>query len=317
MYKFGGIDANAQKKRDATADGLLKRINVKFVGTLLILNEVLPHLNTLSKVFQQNKIHYSAIKPSLESTKRRITEVLSSCNPLHVLKEALMGQYKDLELTLPSSQEEVLANLCQSYTLALEENLDRHFDQAAPVLEAFGIFNPTTLPAATVPEFMEYGVASVKILAGQFQFSEDQMTIQWQNFKYLMVSWKPPQNVLQGGKESKLSPTEWILRKIVKEHALLKESYSFLVDAGKICLTQPMSNVVERGASAVKRVKTRLRNRLKNDMLSTYLHVSINGPEPKSKECQVILAEAAQVWRNDHKRSLYPLNLPTIGGGEM
>lgn len=37
------------KERDATADGLLKRMNnIKFVGTLLILNEVLPHLNILS-----------------------------------------------------------------------------------------------------------------------------------------------------------------------------------------------------------------------------------------------------------------------------
>ena len=104
----------------------------------------------------------------------------------------MIGQYKDLELTLPSSQEEVLANLCQSYTLALEENLDRRFTQATPVLEAFSIFNPTTLPAATDPEFMEYGVESVKILAGQFQFSEDQMKTQWQNFKYLMLSWQPP-----------------------------------------------------------------------------------------------------------------------------
>ena len=306
------------KEYDATADGLLKRMNnIKFVGTLLILNEVLPHLNTLSKVFQKNKIHYSAIKPSLESIKRRITEVRSSCKPLHALKEALIGQYKDLELTLPSSQEELLANLCQSYTLALEENLDRRFTQATPVLEAFSIFNPTTLPAATDPEFMEYGVESVKILACQFQFSEEQMKTQWQNFKYLVLSWQPPQNVLQGGKESKLSPTEWILRKIVKEQALLKVSYSFLVDAAKICLTQPMSNaVVERGASAVKRVKTRLRNRLKNDMLSTCLHVSINGPEPKSEECQAILAEAAQVWRNTDKRNIPPLNLPRIGGSK-
>ena len=40
------------KEHDDTADGLLKRMNnVKFVGTLLILNEVLSHLNTLSKVF--------------------------------------------------------------------------------------------------------------------------------------------------------------------------------------------------------------------------------------------------------------------------
>ena len=39
-------------KEHDTADGLLKRMNnVKFVGTLLILNEVLSHLNTLSKVF--------------------------------------------------------------------------------------------------------------------------------------------------------------------------------------------------------------------------------------------------------------------------
>ncbi|KAL9977174.1 hypothetical protein ACROYT_G014552 [Oculina patagonica] len=48
-----------------------------------------------------------------------------------------------------------IGNICQSYTLALEENLDRRFNQAAPVLEAFGIFNPTTLPAVTDPEFME------------------------------------------------------------------------------------------------------------------------------------------------------------------
>ena len=154
----------------------------------------------------------------------------------------------------------------------------------------------------------------MKILAGQFQFSEDQMVAQWQNFKYLMLSWKPPQNVLQGN-NSKLSPTEWLLRKVVKEQALLKESYSFLVDAVKICLTQPVSNaVVERGASAIKKVKTRLRNRLKNDMLSACLQVSINGPEPNSEECEAILAEASQIWRNTHKRNLPPLNLPKIGG---
>ena len=172
----------------------------------------------------------------------------------------------------------------------------------APVLEVFSIFNPTTLPAATDPEFMEYSVESVKILSGQFQFSEDQMKTQWQNFQYLMLSWQPPQNVLQGGKESKLSPSE---------QALLKVSYSFLLDAAKICLTQPMSK--RKRSQCSQRMKTRLRNCLKNDMLSTFLHVSINGPEPKSEECQVILAEAAQVWRNTHKRNLPPLSLPRIG----
>ena len=303
------------QEHDATADGLIKRMNnVKFVGTLVLLNEVLPHLNTLSKVFQQNKMHYSAIQPSLECTKRMISEVKALMKPLAVLKEALETRYKDLELTLYSSQEQVLVNLCNNYISALIKNLNRQFTEAAPVLGAFSIFNPTTLPAASEPQFSEYGVANVKILAGQFQFSEDQMVAQWQNFKYLMLSWKPPQNLLQGN-NSKLSPTEWLLRKVVKEQALLKESYSFLVDAVKICLTQPVSNaVVERGASAIKRVKTRLRNCLKNDMLSACLQVSINGPEPNSEECEAILAEASQIWRNTHKRNLPPLNLPKIGG---
>ena len=77
------------KEHDATADGLLKKMNnVKFVHTHLILNKVLPHLSTLSKVSQQHKIHYSAINLSLESTKRRITEVRSSRKPLHVLKRS-------------------------------------------------------------------------------------------------------------------------------------------------------------------------------------------------------------------------------------
>lgn len=103
------------------------------------------------------------------------------------------------------------------------------------------------------------------------------MVAQWQNFKYLMLIWEPPHNVLQGN-NSQLSPTQWILQKVVKSQALLKESHSFLVEAVTICLTQPVSNaVVKRGASAIKRVKTRLQNHLKNDMLFACLQVSING----------------------------------------
>ena len=66
----------------------------------------------------------------------------------------------------------------------------------------------------------------------------------------------------------------------MKEQAFLEESYNLLVDTVKIGLTQPLSNAtVERRANAVKRVKTRLRNCLKNDMLSVCLQVSIYGPD--------------------------------------
>ena len=68
------------------------------------------------------------------------------------------------------------------------------------------------------------------------------------------------------------------------------------MDAAQTCLTQPMSNeVVERGASAVKTVKTRLRSRLKNDMMATLLHIPLNGPNHDTEECREMLTETTKV----------------------
>lgn len=80
-----------------------------------------------------------------------------------------------------------------------------------------------------------------------------------------------------------------------------------------------MSNaVVEQGASAVKRVKTRLRSRLKNDMMASLLHISLNGPNHDTEECKEMLVEATKVWRKMHFRNLPSLErLPIVGGSSM
>ena len=91
-----------------------------------------------------------------------------------------------------------------------------------------------------------------------------------------------------------------------------------IVDAAKTCLTQPMFNeVVERAASAVKRVKTRLRSRLKNDMMASLLHISANRPNHDTEECREMLTEATKVWRKTHFRNLPSLKkLPMVGGSD-
>ena len=62
----------------ATAQSLLQRMNnTKFVGMMLLLNAVLPYLNTLSKLFQKDHTCYTSIRPALESTKSRISEIQS------------------------------------------------------------------------------------------------------------------------------------------------------------------------------------------------------------------------------------------------
>lgn len=196
-----------------------------------------------------------------------------------------------------------LKNLVVNYTTVLERNLDRRFQDAAPVLEAFSIFDPTCLPKPEDPAFKKYGVDEVKVLCKQFQFNKDHTLAQWYNFKYLMSSWKVPSAVLRG--KDDLSPTEFTLRKVVKEQVAHRINFPQIVDAAQICLTQPMSNaVVERGASAVKRVKTRLRSRLKNDMMASLLHISLNGPDHDTEECKEMLVEATRVWRKTHFRNL-------------
>ena len=68
-----------------------------------------------------------------------------------------------------------------------------------------------------------------------------------------------------------------------------------LLELAEVCLSLPVSNAwPERGASAIKRLKTGLRSTLKNDMLNSLLQVSINGPEVK--DCQALITKEVKEW---------------------
>ena len=117
------------KEADATAQGLLQRMNnTKFVGMMLLLNAVLPHLNTLSKLFQKDHTCYTSIRPALESTKSRISEIRSSCDLVLELQTTIQpgGDYASLELELKDDGQVAafLKNLVINYTTVLERNLD-------------------------------------------------------------------------------------------------------------------------------------------------------------------------------------------------
>ena len=61
---------NNLKDSDATSLGLFTKVkNVKFIGTVYILSEVLPHLSTISKAFQKGAVDFSQIAPTIEYTK--------------------------------------------------------------------------------------------------------------------------------------------------------------------------------------------------------------------------------------------------------
>ena len=69
----------------------------------------------------------------------------------------------------------------------------------------------------------------------------------------------------------------------------------------------PVSNAwPERGCSALKRIKTRLRNRLNVDMLPSLLMITINGPKIGTSECESLLPAAVEKWQAQKKKRKMP-----------
>ena len=70
-----------------------------------------------------------------------------------------------------------------------------------------------------------------------------------------------------------------------------------LLYIAEVCLSLPASNAwPERGASAVKRLKNRLRSSLKNDVLKSLMHISINGPHSNDSDCERLIRDFVKKW---------------------
>ena len=113
---------------DATATGLLQQTsNLKFLGTVYLLREVLPILGHLSKTFQQGEVCLASIAPAIEYIADRLDEAGQQREHLGKLKEDLpeSGRLQRCEIPVMSPHmEEQLKNLTIKYVDALKENIE-------------------------------------------------------------------------------------------------------------------------------------------------------------------------------------------------
>lgn len=301
------------KDNDAVACGLLSKIgSSKFIGTIYILKEILPVLSNLSKNFQRGQVNFSHIQPSINYTTTKLTEISESKAPITALKRDLEGRLSSCDISLSTATENLLSNLLEKYVTALKDNIHNRFDAGLPIVSAFSIFNPLALPQQGTSAFKEHGARKIQTLAKHF-FSEpakqDQLLAEWEKFKFDMDTWK--QEIPAEVKDSHLqTATEWCLKRLIS----LKTSYSIvfpaLTNIAEVCLSMPVSNAwPERGCSALKRVKTRLRNRLSVDMLQSLLMITINGPKVGTSECESLVTAAVEKWQAQKKRRKMPKNI--------
>ena len=115
-------------------------------------------------------------------------------------------------------------------------------------------------------------------------------------------------NQLQSNKiKFKKTSTEWTLEYVVKS---FKEEVSFpiIIEFAKLAIIVPVTNAwPERGASAVKRIKSRQRSSIKNNLLNALLHISMNGPAANSPEVKQLINRVVERYIDQN-----PYKVPQI-----
>ena len=97
--------------------------------------------------------------------------------------------------------------------------------------------------------------------------------------KYLALK----KNIVANGMKFRRTSTEWFIEHFLKSKQY-DEDFPHIVKLVTIAAVTPVTNAwPERGASAVKRIKSRLRSTIKNDMLNALINISLNGPPVNSK----------------------------------
>ena len=270
-------------ENDSTAIGLLKQtVNIQFLSVVYLLHTVLPALSRLSKAFQRETVSFSAIQPAIDYTLDQLAEIAAEEKPLRKLQKNLGegGRLATREISLTATAESYLENLTVKYTDSLKDNINNRFSESLPALSAFKIFDPSAVPNRSDLSFKHYGVAEIEILAAHFYQEEvgadhqekaEELECEWKKFKYNLLQLKNeiPHHILHPPKNRNLvstTPTEWVLHQMLSQRATYVQSMPLLLQIAEVCVTLPVSNAwPERGASAIKRLKTRLRSTLKND----------------------------------------------------
>lgn len=120
--------------------------------------------------------------------------------------------------------------------------------------------------------------------------------------------WKsemPDPSVLQN------TPLEWTLQRLLRMKSEFGYFFPKLVTLAEISLSAPVTNAwPERGASALKRLKTRFRNRLHSDLVNALMQITLNGPPVQSPKAEEVIWSSVKTWLSIKKWRKLPTYIP-------
>ena len=174
---------------------------------------------------------------------------------------------KDFQIVATDSQKEAFKSSIQAgYIQAIVDQLYNRFPHVE-LLDAFSIFDSRTLPFDE-KDVATHGQERLEVLLDTFvedSVDRDQCTSEWECLKRLIHNY------------SSLTLRQ-MLRLLCTDQSL-QDMFPQLSKLSTLADSVPVSTAeCERAFSAMNRIKTELRNRLKTSTLDCLMRISIEGP---------------------------------------
>lgn len=289
------LEREAAERGEPTACGLVRLMRkFFFVASLSLFADVLPHLCKLSKIMQSSSLDFTILQPVVDSCVRCIEQQQTTPGSYLSHVDDLISKLGDSghHINVSDSERNSFdAQVRQPYLAALIKNLHDRFP-AMQIISSFSIFDPTHLPC-NEDDQSQYGVVELGVLldhysSGPLALHPEAAYEEWKEFKVFLS-----QSHFSNMKEL----TKFLL--CTPEREQMFPTISKLLVRG---LVLPIATAdCERGFSAMNRIKTTPRNRLKTETLEQLMFISIEGP-PASK---YDFARAANTWGSRGNRRIH------------
>ena len=287
------IEGEVAEKDDDVAHGLLHAIKTyNFVATTYLLCDVLPHLTSLSLLFQKEDVDLSVIQPQVTATLSVLKSLQTQPGPhLRQLNDTVATLASDFNLSVTEEKKKAFQeNVREHYLNKLVQNLEDRFCDSGVVHALATIFSAEKAVRVEDTNFNNYGESELDVLSSQFvdTVEKERLYQEWACFKHMLVS---------DFKELSVKKLMMVMAGDVSFSML----YPTLSHLASIALILPVSTAdCERGFSTLKRIKTDARNRLKTDTLDKLIRLSSEGPCME----QFNFDEAATRWSLQSNRRI-------------
>ena len=303
------LGREAEERGNAAAAGLYQFLsNYQFICTLLLLSDVLPKVNILSKVFQLTSLDFSrairlrkSIVSQLEKLKsvdgdnlKALDEFIKNLEESGIEIKYQRGMRQDSSSRM-ESKARFVKDVKGPFLDKLVANINDRFVDSG-VFEAFSIFEPEMLRIGDGLEDDDtnYGDDHVKVLIERFGgYPVEDALVEWAVFKQYFDDHLEMVN-------GKTATATEILEKLCSD-AGLRGVFPIITSlAACYRVLPPHTADCERDFSQMKIIKTYLRNRMSQPTLDGLMRLVIEGPSVG----EFPFDRAVKMWANQKNRRL-------------